>query len=142
MLMSFLLSIHVLLSIAIIVLVLLQQGKGADAGAAFGGSSSNFFGSAGAGNFLTKTTTWLAIGFFVISLALAYLISHREKSTETPSLLDIPVSGALGENPPVVTPVPSLNDDLPPAPSVEGKAATPAANARDDLPPALPTTTP
>lgn len=141
MLMSFLLAIHVLLSIAIIVLVLLQQGKGADAGAAFGGSSANFFGSSGAGNFLTKTTTWLAIAFFVISLALAYLISHREKTSDgAPSLLDIPVRGALGENPPVVTP--SLNDDLPPAPSVASETASPAATVSDDLPPALPTTNP
>jgi preprotein translocase subunit SecG len=140
MLMSFLLSIHVILSIAIIVLVLLQQGKGADAGAAFGGSSANFFGSAGAGNFLTKTTTWLAIAFFVISLALAYLISHREKNTQVPSLLDIPVGGVVGENPAVVKP--ALNDDLPPAPTVEGKTVTPVTSTADDLPPALPTTTP
>ena len=71
---SALLVIHVLLSLALIGLVLIQQGKGADAGAAFGGgASSTMFGSSGAGTFLTKLTTGLAIAFFVTSLGLAYL---------------------------------------------------------------------
>ena len=55
-------------AVAMGVLILLQQGKGADIGAAFGsGSSNTLFGSDGSGNFLTKITTWLAIVFFVIS---------------------------------------------------------------------------
>lgn len=60
-------------AIALIVLVLLQQGKGASMGAAFGsGSSQTVFGSAGASSFLTKLTAWLAVAFFVITLALAW----------------------------------------------------------------------
>ena len=58
--------------------ILLQQGKGADVGAAFGsGSSNTMFGSAGSTNFLTKATAWLAIGFFVICFALAFIAKER-----------------------------------------------------------------
>jgi preprotein translocase subunit SecG len=65
-------------AIALGVLVLLQQGKGADIGAAFGsGSANTVFGSAGSASFLAKLTTWLAIGFFVISFGLAYLAKER-----------------------------------------------------------------
>lgn len=64
--------IHVIAAIAIIALVLLQQGKGADAGAAFGsGASQTVFGSSGSGNFLTRSTTIAAVIFFVTSLTLA-----------------------------------------------------------------------
>lgn len=71
---SVLLVIHVLLSLSLIGLVLIQQGKGADAGAAFGGgASSAVFGASGAGSFLTKLTTGLAIAFFATSLGLAYI---------------------------------------------------------------------
>lgn len=64
--------VHVIAAIAIIALVLLQQGKGADAGAAFGsGASQTVFGSAGSGNFLTRSTTIAAIIFFATSLTLA-----------------------------------------------------------------------
>lgn len=64
--------VHVIAALAIIGLVLLQQGKGADAGAAFGsGSSQTVFGSSGSGNFLTRSTTIAAIIFFATSLTLA-----------------------------------------------------------------------
>jgi preprotein translocase subunit SecG len=64
--------VHVIAAIAIIALVLLQQGKGADAGAAFGsGASQTVFGASGSGNFLTRTTTIIAVVFFVTSLVLA-----------------------------------------------------------------------
>ena len=72
------LILHVLASLAIIGLVLVQHGKGADAGSSFGGgSSSAMFGSSGAGNFLTKTTTWLVIGFFITSFGLAYFAKQK-----------------------------------------------------------------
>ncbi len=72
---------HVLAALAIIGLILIQQGKGADMGAGFGaGASSTVFGSSGAGNFLTKATTWIAIGFFLTSFALAYFA--KQKSAE------------------------------------------------------------
>ena len=64
--------IHVIVALAIIGLVLLQQGKGADAGAAFGsGASQTVFGSGGSGNFLTRFTSIAAVVFFVTSLVLA-----------------------------------------------------------------------
>ena len=64
---------HVLAALAIIGLVLIQHGKGADMGAGFGsGSSSTVFGSGGAGNFLTRMTTGIAIAFFVTSFGLAF----------------------------------------------------------------------
>jgi len=64
---------HVVVALALIALVLLQQGKGADAGAAFGsGASSTMFGSQGSASFLSRTTAILATTFFVTSLTLAY----------------------------------------------------------------------
>jgi preprotein translocase subunit SecG len=78
---SALLIVQVILSISLIVLVLMQHGKGADAGAAFGsGSSSTVFGSKGSGNFLSKSTGVLAALFFVVCMSLAYLGSHRNDS--------------------------------------------------------------
>ena len=72
------LAVHIVIAITLIGLILIQQGKGADAGAAFGGgggggASATVFGSQGSGNFLTKTTAFLATGFFITSLFLSYL---------------------------------------------------------------------
>ena len=79
-----LLGLLVVDALALIVLVLIQQGKGADAGAAFGGGSSNtVFGSAGSGSFLSRTTTWLSIGFFLISFGLAYTAKERAAAVST-----------------------------------------------------------
>jgi len=69
---SLIVIVHVIVAIAIVGLVLLQQGKGADAGAAFGsGASQTVFGSAGSGNFLTRSTSIAATIFFITSLTLA-----------------------------------------------------------------------
>ena len=74
MLTTVLLTVHVLVAVVLIVLVMLQHGRGADAGAAFGsGGSGTVFGAGGAGNFLSRSTAILATLFFVISLSLAYL---------------------------------------------------------------------
>jgi preprotein translocase subunit SecG len=74
MLHNILLVIHLLVAIGVIGLVLIQQGKGADAGAAFGGgASSTVFGSQGSSSFLTRATGILATIFFITSLSLAYL---------------------------------------------------------------------
>ena len=73
--------IHVLVSIGLILVVLLQTGKGAEVGAVFGGSSSTIFGSSGAGNFLTRLTTAMAIVFMMTSLTLGYFASRRSSST-------------------------------------------------------------
>lgn len=73
-----LLIILILDAVALAVLVLMQQGKGADIGAAFGsGSSNTLFGSGGSASFLTKATVWLSVGFFVVSFALAYTAKQR-----------------------------------------------------------------
>jgi preprotein translocase subunit SecG len=80
---NFLLVIHVLLSMSLIALILLQQGKGADAGAAFGsGASGTVFGSKGSASFLSRATAILATLFFTVSLALA-IAAHRQADYET-----------------------------------------------------------
>ncbi len=77
-----LIIIHVVVCVALIMIVLLQTGKGADMGAAFGGGSSQtLFGSTGASTFLSKATTIAAIIFMVTSLWLAYNSSHKKGST-------------------------------------------------------------
>ncbi len=84
---------YVLIALALIGLVLIQQGKGADMGASFGaGSSATVFGSGGSGNFLTKATTWLAIAFFVISLVLGNLTANKTKAVDEWNNLSAPVS--------------------------------------------------
>lgn len=79
------LTLYILLAIALIVLVLIQHGKGADIGAAFGsGASNTVFGSQGSGGFLFKLTGALAIGFFLIALMLGYMVNsqyHQQSAT-------------------------------------------------------------
>lgn len=72
--------VHVLMCVALILVVLLQTGKGANMGAAFGGSSQTVFGSSGAGTFLGKMTTVIAIVFMLTSLWLAYFAAHKTAS--------------------------------------------------------------
>ncbi len=103
---SILLVIQVLLSISLIVLILLQHGKGADAGAAFGsGASATIFGARGSGNFLSRSTTILAILFFIVCLSLAYLSSNREApDSVTGSVVSQPVEEPVigdGDLPPI-----------------------------------------
>jgi len=77
----FLLTVQVLTSLSIIALVLLQQGKGADMGSSFGsGSAGSLFGSAGAANFLSRTTRWVAILFFAATIGLAYASHNTGRS--------------------------------------------------------------
>lgn len=79
---SLVLTIHILVAIAIIGLVLMQHGKGADMGAAFGsGASGSLFGATGSANFLSRTTGVLAAVFFATSLTLAYIGSNKPKTT-------------------------------------------------------------
>ena len=103
-----LLAVHVLVAAALIGFVLLQHGKGADMGAAFGsGSSGSLFGAAGSANFLSRTTAILATVFFLSSLGLTYLGSNRagagdvmkqgvmQKAPKTPpKAADVPASPA------------------------------------------------
>lgn len=77
------LLIHVLIALAIVGLVLMQHGKGADIGAAFGsGASNTLFGSQGTGGFLFKLTGALALAFFITSLSLSYLVSMQYQQAE------------------------------------------------------------
>lgn len=76
------LLIHILAAVGVIGLVLVQHGKGADMGAAFGsGASGSLFGATGSANFLSRTTAVLAAVFFVTSLTLAYIASNKPKTT-------------------------------------------------------------
>jgi preprotein translocase subunit SecG len=72
-------AVHIIVTIALILIVLLQTGRGSEIGAAFGsGSSQTLFGSSGSTGFMTKLTTAAVIIFMVTSLSLAYFYSHRE----------------------------------------------------------------
>ncbi len=70
-------AIHVVICLALVIVILLQQGKGAEIGAVFGGSSQTVFGATGAGNVLTKTTWAMAAIFFATSIFLAYASTRR-----------------------------------------------------------------
>jgi len=94
---TFVTFIHVLACFILILVVLLQAGKGANMGAAFGGSSQTVFGSSGAGTFLGKLTATVAIVFMITSLSLAYMATKGSSSvlesssapvTEQPALPD------------------------------------------------------
>ena len=99
-------AIHVLACLFLIVVVLLQTGKGADMGAVFGGGSQTLFGSSGAGNFLTKLTTGTAIAFMLTSLILTWGANRSPSS----NLLDrLPAAQAPA------APAPSAAPATPPA---------------------------
>ena len=129
---TILLVLQVLMGLTIIGLVLLQQGRGADVGAAFGsGASNTMFGSGGSASFLTKLTVWLAIGFFLISFGLAYTAKERAASLDQ---LGIP----LVEAPEAEQAVP-LESDIPDAPPAgdlgDGEQLTPETESVDsDIP--------
>lgn len=111
------LIVHVLAALAIIGLILVQQGKGADMGASFGaGASQTLFGSSGSGNVLTRATAILATLFFATSLALAYVAKDRSGIDE--DIIDVPVLEESRE----VAPVPS--DELPVAPESDMPAGS------------------
>ena len=77
---TLLILLHVIACLVLILIVLLQAGKGANMGAAFGGSSQTVFGSSGAGTFLGKLTAGVAVLFMLTSLTLTYAASHRSTS--------------------------------------------------------------
>lgn len=113
------LIIHTLIALGIIALVLIQRGKGADAGAAFGsGASGTVFGSRGSTSFFSRATALLATAFFATSLTLAYMSSQQSGAPE--SLLEnLPESAEMEEQAPVALPtddgVPALEvDDMAP----------------------------
>lgn len=78
------LAVHVIAAVAVVALVLLQHGKGADVGAAFGGGASgSLFGATGSANFLSRATAILAAVFFMTSLGLAYVAGSRPGTSGT-----------------------------------------------------------
>ena len=100
---QFLLIIQVLVAVSLIALVLLQQGRGADAGAAFGsGGAGSVFGSRGPATLLTRLTAIFAAVFFVNSIALAYIA--RENARETRSVVERYVPEEASEEIPVLAP--------------------------------------
>jgi len=117
---ALLLVVQVICAIALITFILIQHGKGADAGAAFGsGASATVFGAAGSGNFMTRTTTALAFVFLLNSLVLAWMA--KQQSLEAgrlnivePTLIEQPADAdtALADEPPAATP----DADLPQIP--------------------------
>ena len=114
---------HVLLAFAIIGLVLLQRGKGADAGAGFGaGASGTVFGARGSASFLSRTTAVLATLFFLTSLGLAYLFSQQKQPT---SVVD-----TVQQEAPAPTPTPLPGLELPSSgstpPTTNAPATTPS----------------
>lgn len=133
--------IHVLLGLGIIGLVLMQQGKGADAGAAFGtGASGSVFGAQGAASFLSRTTAILATLFFTTSLGLAVFNGHRggpsdimsDAASEKERSLALPnVEGAQIDTTAPVVPQPVTDAAPVPVAPVPAPAATeqPAVNA-------------
>jgi preprotein translocase subunit SecG len=120
---SFLMIIHMVLALVLIGLILLQHGRGADAGAAFGsGASATVFGARGSGSFLSRLTTILAMVFFANSLALAYFSANQEQGS---GLMDqIQTETA----PPAVTPEQSQDQAVP---LIQGAPATDVPTAPD-----------
>lgn len=111
--------VHVVIALAIVGLVLLQQGRGADAGAGFGGASNSVFGARGASSFLSRTTAILATTFFLTSLSLAYMASNTDNKMQ--DIMDDPAAALA-----------PAKRDLPPV------AVTPAAPAKSDVPAVAP----
>ncbi len=139
-------TIHVIVSIALILIVLLQTGKGADMGAVFGGAGSQaLFGTTGAATFLGKMTTVAAVVFMITSLSLAYLsksggdsvVSDIKPTTQQtqPSIPALPDEEAL---PPAVTDTPAAMDTQSATQSATGSAPAdiPVDTLPDDTTPA------
>jgi preprotein translocase subunit SecG len=135
--------IHIVACLFLIGVVLLQQGKGADMGAVFGGSSSTIFGSGGAGNFLTRLTTIMAVVFMLTSLTLTYTGARRMGSTvfdsaplpEAPPL-EIPAQPQgkpVGVEPQAQAPAPAPAEEQA-APAAAPQAAAPQAAAPAQAP--------
>lgn len=121
------LVVHVAVALGIIALVLLQHGKGADAGAAFGsGSAGSVFGSSGSANFLSRTTAVLATLFFISSISLTVFTG---KKSETKGLMTQPVEPSPSQGMPGQIPMPPASSVPAPASSIPvplpGAAADP-----------------
>ena len=128
-LLTIVLAVQILTALGMIGLILLQHGKGADMGAAFGsGSSGSLFGASGSANFLSRTTAILAAVFFVCTLALAYF-SHSVAPASSGSVLEraAPAAPATPATPP--SPASQIPGGGTPVPANQGAATTPATTA-------------
>jgi preprotein translocase subunit SecG len=107
------LSLHILVGLSLIGLVLIQHGKGADMGAAFGsGASGSLFGASGSANFLSRTTAILATAFFLTSLGLSYMVGSRTAASsgsvmDTVKTEPVQVQPAAAAKPEVPAPAPA-----------------------------------
>jgi preprotein translocase subunit SecG len=129
----FLNVIYVLIAIAMIALILMQRGAGAQAGSGFGGgASSTVFGSRGASNFLSKSTKWLAIVFFAISLFMAWRATDR--ASDGVDMQDMGVMSQVPVAPAGDAEVPALDGAVPAVPA----QAAPAADSEVPAVPAQP----
>ena len=117
---------HVLLAAAIVGLVLLQRGKGADAGAGFGaGASGTVFGARGSASFLSRTTAVLATLFFLSSLGLSYLFSQQQAPTSVMDTLPAEAPAPLQTDPTSQLPMlPQAQAPTQPAPAPAGESST------------------
>ncbi|MGH7950108.1 MAG: preprotein translocase subunit SecG [Candidatus Binataceae bacterium] len=117
---SLVIAVHVLVCIALVIVILLQRGKGADIGAVFGGSSQTLFGARGAANALTRATAALAVIFFATSIYLAYASTQRA----TGSIFDRPAAGTAKPAPAAAgaTPAPLVFPEPAPAPPAQAPA--------------------
>lgn len=109
---SSILAFHVIIAAVLVVIILLQHGKGADMGAAFGsGASGTVFGSAGSGSFLSKLTGWLGAAFFITSMVLAMLAATQggSGSVAIDAVDDTPIEAPA-------RPAPPERGEAPPAP--------------------------
>jgi preprotein translocase subunit SecG len=120
--------VHVIVSVGLILVVLLQTGKGAEVGAVFGGSSSTIFGSSGAGNFLTRLTTGMAIVFMMTSLALGYFAGRKPSAT------------IFDNRAPAASPVVPLQPQAPQQQQTSPSSAQPTAPTPEKSPPEKPAT--
>jgi len=130
---TFLIVVYVLVSAALIGLVLIQHGKGADAGAAFGsGASGTVFGARGSANFLSRTTAWLAAVFFALSLTLAYFMHGRAAPAKSVVDSAPPAATVVQVPAPAATPKTEAPAAAQPAaPVTDAKPAAPAEAAKD-----------
>jgi preprotein translocase subunit SecG len=125
--------IYVLLAIGMIVLILMQRGAGAQAGSGFGGgASATVFGSRGSSNFLSKSTKWLGVAFFVISLFMAWYATHKAQPTSAQQDLGVmaQVPAAPGKAPASGTAIPGVPvESAPAAPAASSVPVAPAQQA-------------
>lgn len=127
---NLLLVVQILSSLAIISLVLLQQGKGADMGSAFGsGSAGSLFGATGAANFMSRATKWAAVVFFISTIGLAYVANRGNTGQDTGIMQNFTQTAPVA--PPAGSAVPGLAPSAPAAPAVPLNAVpgVPAAPA-------------